>query len=372
VNPKTFRQGALALMAAGLVAALIPAPGGAAEAAAAKDVQALVEKAHAYFRKGQAADGSFSAKRTGPGTTALVAAALLRNGVPAGDPVVAKALEYLEKSVQKDGGIYDKALANYTTSVAVMALSEANADGKYNALIKNAAAFLKGLQYTDPKDPKEGGVGYGPGSRPDLSNEQMFLDALQAAGVPKDDPAVQRALKFVGRCQNLPGESNDLPFAKKASADDRGGLTYTPLDADDSPHRTPDGGLRSLGAMTYAGLKSFLYAGVDRNDARVKAAVDWIRRHYTLDENPGMKQAGLYYYYHTFGKAMNALGEDPFEDAMGRKHPWRKELFDAIAKRQKPDGSWINDGDRQFGEADPNIATAFAVLALSYTPPPKK
>ena len=58
--------------------------------------------------------------------TALVVAALVRNGYSTEDPVVKKALGYLTKKVKKDGGIYDKRLANYTTSVAVMALKEAN------------------------------------------------------------------------------------------------------------------------------------------------------------------------------------------------------------------------------------------------------
>ena len=39
--------------------------------------------------------------------------------------------------------------------------------------------------------------------------------------------------------------------------------------------------------MTYAGLKSFLYAGVSKDDPRVKAAVEWVRKHYTVTENPG-------------------------------------------------------------------------------------
>ena len=43
--------------------------------------------------------------------------------------------------------------------------------------------------------------------------------------------------------------------------------------------------------MTYAGLKSFLYAGVGKDDPRVKAAIGWVRRHYTLSENPGQGQA---------------------------------------------------------------------------------
>jgi squalene-hopene/tetraprenyl-beta-curcumene cyclase len=254
-----------------------------------------------------------------------------------------------------------------------MAFHEANKGGKYDKIIQNGSKFLKGLQTGgDPKDVKTGGVGYDGKSRPDLSNTQFFVDALLASGVPKDDPAIQNALKFITRCQNLPGEGQDQPFAKKAvGKDDEGGFTYTPIDPDESKHKTADGGLRSLGGMTYGGLKSFLYAGVDKKDARVAAAIKWIRAHYTLDENPGMGQSGLYYYYHTFAKAMLALGEDPFVDAKDVKHNWRSELLAAIKTRQKEDGSFVNATDRAFGEADPNLATAFAILTLSYVKPAK-
>jgi squalene-hopene/tetraprenyl-beta-curcumene cyclase len=358
---------------AAVLAVAVPARAADALGPDAKEVQALVEKAKDYLQKHQGADGSFSPRVAGPGVTAVVVAGLLRNGYGPDDPVVAKGLEYMAKSVKRDGGIYDKGLANYTTSVAMMAFREANAGGKYDAILKNGARFLKRLQYEDDaKDAKYGGVGYKQGDRPDLSNTQYFIDAMLAAGVPKDDPALQRALKFVSRCQNLPGETNDQPWARKTTADDKGGLTYLPLDPDDNQHKTPDGGLRSLGAMTYGGLKSFLYAGVSKDDPRVKAAVDWIRRHYTLAENPGMGQAGLYYYYHTFAKAMAALGEDRFADAKGQKHDWRRELFEELKKRQRPDGSFLNKGDRTFGEADPNLATAFALLALSYARTPAK
>jgi squalene-hopene/tetraprenyl-beta-curcumene cyclase len=358
-----------ALLTATLLAATPSSWGGQAGTGSKLDpqeVQAVVDRAVAYLKTTQKKDGSFSPKIAGPGVTALVVASLVRNGVSPGDPLVARAIAYLEKQVQKDGGIYSKGLANYTTSVAVMAFHEANADGKYDTVIKNATAFLKGLQFGDNADVKAGGVGYDATKRPDLSNTQFFVDALLAAGVPRDDPAVQKALKFVSRCQNLPGEYNDQPFAKKTTPDDKGGFTYTPLDPDDSPHKTAAGGLRSLGSMTYGGLKSFLYAGVDKTDPRVKAAIDWIRRHYTLEENPGMGQAGLYYYYHTFGKAMAALGEDRFADAAGKQHDWRRDLFTALQKRQRSDGSWSNETDRQFGERDPDLATAFALLTLSY------
>jgi squalene-hopene/tetraprenyl-beta-curcumene cyclase len=363
------------LLQTGALFALLLVPIGAARAGGKDkdlgpdpaELKAVLDKAIAYLKANQEASGAFSPKRAGPGITALVVAALARNGVSSKEPVLAKALDYLTKQVQKDGGIYSKFLANYTTSVAIMALREADAGGKYDKIIKDAAAFIKRLQFGgDPKDPKSGGFGYDGKSRPDLSNSNFAVEALLASGLSKDDPAVKDALRFISRCQNLAGEFNDQEFAKKASKEDMGGFVYNPLDPDDERHKTPAGGLRSQGAMTYGGLKSFLYAGVGKDDPRVKAAVGWIRRNYTLKENPGMGQAGLYYYYHTFAKAMEALGEARFMDSAGKAHDWRRELFEALRSRQRADGSWANTGDRTFGEADPNLATAFAVLALSY------
>lgn len=342
----------------------------AADAPTAAEVRVGVDKALGFLKTRQTADGAFAPRLGGPGVSALVAAGLIRHGL-ADDATVRKTLGYLERAVKPDGGIYDRGLANYTTCVALIAFKEANTKGQYDAVVANAMKFLKSLQADDAdvKDARYGGVGYDGKSRPDLSNTQFFLDALQAAGVPNADPAVQKALAFINRCQNLPGETNDQPFAQRATADDKGGFTYVPFPGDDkNPRRTPDGGLRSEGAMTYAGLKSFLYAGVSKDDPRVKAAVNWIRRHYTLDENPGQGTAGLYYYYLTFAKALDAFGEDPFADAAGKSHHWRSDLFAALTSRQKADGSWAND-NRAFMETTPELATAYAVLALSYCRP---
>jgi squalene-hopene/tetraprenyl-beta-curcumene cyclase len=107
-----------------------------------------------------------------------------------------------------------------------------------------------------------------------------------------------------------------------------------------------------------------IYAGLGPNDPRVKAATAWIRQHYTLDENPGMGAAGLYYYYQTFGKALAAIGVDQFEDAAGKKHAWRSELIAKLAASQKPDGSWVNENARWM-EGNPNLVSAYALLALA-------
>jgi squalene-hopene/tetraprenyl-beta-curcumene cyclase len=342
-----------------------------------KDVRAVADKAYDFLKSRRKPDGSFEPASGGPGTTALIAIALIRLGKPTDDPVLGKALAFLEKNVQKDGGVYNQFLANYSTSIAVLAFKEANQRGKYDKVIENATRFLKGLQHGGPdQDLRFGGFGYDPPSnvrsRPDTSNSHFSVEALIAAGLPKDDPAVKNAVIFLSRCQNLPGEANKLEYAKKATDADRGGFVYNPADAtnEKSDKRTSDGGLRSEGGMTYAGLKSFLYAGVGKDDPRVKAAVDWVRRHYTLEENPGQKDAGLYYYYHVFAKAMDALDEDLFEDAKGIKHDWRKEVFETLKARQATDGSWANKNGA-FLENSPELATAFALLSLSYTTPKK-
>jgi squalene-hopene/tetraprenyl-beta-curcumene cyclase len=345
-------------------------PGSLSAAPKQSDVDPVIEKAIAFLKTRQGPDGSFVPKTGGPGVTALIAAGLIREG-HGDDPVVKKALEYLEKNIQPDGGIYNKQLNNYNTSIALVTFKEANVGGKYDKVIENASKYLKTLQNHDKQEDKYGGFGYDAKSRPDVSNAQFTIEALLAAGVSKDDPAIKEALTFMTRCQNLPGEVQKQEWATKATADDKGGFVYNPSAAADKNKKsdavTPEGGLRSEGAMTYAGLKSFLYAGVGKDDPRVKAAVDWIKRHYTLEENPGRNQAGLYYYFHTFAKAMNALGEDNFEDAKGNKHDWRQELFDTLKKKQAADGSWTNTDGKVYYENVPELATAFAILSLSYT-----
>ena len=338
-----------------------------------RQFESSVARAAEYLKtKGQADDGSYSGQ-VGIGPTALVATALLRHGVPADDPSLAKSLAYLQKHAQPDGGIYptDSHYRNYETCLAVLCFSEANKDGRYDALIKKADAFIKGLQWNedegkDPSDVEYGGGGYGRSKRPDLSNTSFLVDALKAAGNDADSEAIQQAIVFVSRCQNLESEHNTLPFSAK---NPDGGFIYTAAAGGSSPAgETANGGLRSYGAMTYAGLKSMLYAGVGADDPRVKAAVDWVRKHYDLEANPGMGQSGVYYYYHLFAKALDAIGGAEFTDASGKTHHWRAELAAELASRQQSDGSWVNE-DGRWLENDPNLVTGYALLALSYCRP---
>lgn len=339
-----------------------------------------VSRAIAFLKeKGQdRRDGSFS-KQISPGVTALCAFALMQHGVPPTDPAVSKALAYLEQFIKEDGGIYNNAgLTNYETSIALLAFAAANKDGKFDPVINRAATYLKRIQWDEEEghgfaSSFYGGQGYGSSKRPDMSNTSFFVDALVAAGEDPNSTAMQKVRTFLSRSQNLPSEHNQETFVGQVHPDDCGGFIYSPANGGESkaPAR-PEGGLRSYGSMTYAGLKSFLYAGVDRNDIRVRAALDWIRRHYDLKTNPGMGEQGLYYYYHVFAKALHTIGEEDLTDAQGVTHRWKSELLAELVARQQPDGSWVNSAEGRWYEGDANLATAYALMALAYVKPDQK
>ena len=141
---------------------------------------------------------------------------------------------------------------------------------------------------------------------------------------------------FVSRCQNFQSEFNDQPRAGKVND---GGFVYNrrrrrrrSQGRGKAAQGRAKAAPRSYAGMTYAGLKSMIYAGLKQDDPRVKAAIGYIKDHYTLDENPGQGQRGLYYYYQTFAKAMALLGQPIFVDSKGREHDWRAELVAALAK----------------------------------------
>ncbi|MGA1399884.1 MAG: hypothetical protein ACO38P_05810, partial [Phycisphaerales bacterium] len=169
--------------------------------------------------------------------------------------------------------------------------------------------------------------------------------------------------------------SNPAAWAQNGGGD--GGFVYSPANGGESfaseaagegrygeirPEGAPRS-LRSYGSMTYAGFKSLLYAGLTSDDPRVRAAFEWIRKHWTFDENPGLGLQGHYYYLHAMARALLAAQQPEIETADGVKRNWREELVAALASRQRDDGSWLNEADR-WEEGRPELVTVYAVLAL--------
>jgi squalene-hopene/tetraprenyl-beta-curcumene cyclase len=103
---------------------------------------------------------------------------------------------------------------------------------------------------------------------------------------------------------------------------------------------------------------------VKKDDNRVKGVVKWIRDNYTVDENPGMGQKTVYYYYLVFAKALQALGEPSITDSRGRAHNWREELGRKLLSLQHAEGYWVNDKDSAEMQDNKVLVTAFTMAAI--------
>ncbi|MCK6460087.1 MAG: terpene cyclase/mutase family protein [Planctomycetes bacterium] len=357
------------------------------------DLEASVAKGVAWLRS-LAKDGVFVVKvedkeYPNPGYTALALSAIAGSLPPdarAKDPLVQSCSDFLVKSMREDGGIgaegkYD----NYFTSATLMALVTVG-DPATAAAREKMKNFLLTLQRMDDARLR-GGFGYNSAKGADLSNAQFAIAALRAAGLPEDHEAMVRARAFLARAQNRSEneenkdasyelEEKGIGIVKVVPGND-GSAGYEPGVSKAGLEKLPDGTYvaRGYGSMTYALLKCYLLAGVDRDDERVKAAVKWLAQHYTWEENPGFTKAaeetgqkeapywGLFYYYMTAAKALQLIGLEKLETPAGPRD-WKADLSNAILSRQQADGSWRNDRSPRWEEGDPLLCTAYAVIAL--------
>jgi squalene-hopene/tetraprenyl-beta-curcumene cyclase len=355
-----------------------------------------IEIAFRWLKSKQDENGHWS-NESYPALTALVVSAYFRS--PAledksnPDPFIRKAMKFIESCVQDDGGIYipvkgakGGGLSNYNTAICAMALADAD-DRRYDDVIKNARRFLAQSQYLGSGD-YHGGSGYDASTeRPyaDLSNTSQTIvsiretEFIEFIGVEEGCDLTRvleegtntldwgACIEFLNRCQNLK-KYNDAAWVNEDEKN-KGGFVYSPTESKAGMMKIGEVEyLRSYGSMTYAGLLSFIYARVDKDDERVQAAYDWIRNHFALDENPGMGAQGLYYNYHTMAKALAVYGEDTLILPDGKSVRWRQELIKKLISLQKVEaetgnGYWVNDSGRWW-ENDPVLVTAYAILAM--------
>lgn len=298
-------------------------------------------------------------------------------------PEIEMAYDFLLKNVQPDGGIYVKARANYNTSLALTALMLSPKPQDEQTLLA-ARRFIIGQQNDfDEKgvadNPFDGGVGYGTPkpdkpAHADLSNTHFALEALyyseallaDKGDAGKDEPQLNyaAAIQFIQNCQNRP-ETNKASWVSTDKAD-AGGFVYSPGETRGKETTTPDGrtALRSYGSISYAGMLSFIYAGLDKSDPRVKAVMQWLSENYTLEENPGVGPEGLYYYYHTMAKALAIAEVDFLKTEDGKTVDWRAGLAEKLLNLQKSDGSWANSTGRWM-ESDQVLSTCYTLMALA-------
>lgn len=319
-----------------------------------------------------------------PGVTGLVLTAYLRAPVSLQEQYPANidaGLLFILSHVRDNGGIYpdqEPQLRAYNTSICLLALVAAD-NPRYRDVIINARDYLLSLQADEDEgvtvdSSTYGGIGYNRDERSDISNMQFALEALRKSEEYKPNAEFggeveyrgdvvqevaetsnkelfwEKAILFLERCQNNK-EYNDYEW----SGDDGGFVYY--------PGVSKAGGTTSYGGMTYAGMKSLIHAGLERDDPRVQAAYRWIRANYTVEHNPELGRQGLFYYYSVMAKALSAFGEPSIVDTTGTSHDWRADLAGQLIEIQNPDGSWLNDNGRWW-ENNPDLVTAYSILAL--------
>jgi squalene-hopene/tetraprenyl-beta-curcumene cyclase len=353
--------------------------------------ETLLREANAALRRGtnyllgkQAENGSWGGYGGHPAVTGLICMAL--NGAEVEDNAAARAAavergrKYILGFVQEDGSIWmkgrEKEYPNYTTAIALATLATISREEDV-PVMRKARKYLQGSQVIDPSSDAFGGIGYataGPG-KPDLSNTQWALEALYMTDYLDEEPMAEKpedtkrselawrnAVQFLSKLQHVP-ETNDMQWVVKDKNDPNyGGFVYK---SDESKASAEGETLRSYGSMTYAGLKSMIYARLDKkDDPRIKAAVEWASKNYTLDENPGMEAQGHYYYLHTFAKAHAVLGEETVKLADGREANWRTDIIKKMLALQKGEGEWFNERHARWWESNPEMVTAYALLTL--------
>jgi squalene-hopene/tetraprenyl-beta-curcumene cyclase len=322
-----------------------------------QQLTASLAKGAAFIAQQQKPDGKYD---NHPGITAMAAAALLKQPGQRDKqlPAAGKALDYLKSLAKPDGGIYEQMIPHYITSTAVQALV-AGGRAEDKPAIEKARKYLadhlldegEGIQKSDKF---YGGLGYGgtsDGGIADIVSLEYGLRAMKEAELPANDPAWQKAIQFLQRTQNNK-ETNDQSWAGTD-----GGFTYYP------GYSQVENTTQSYGSGTYAGLMSYAWANLQKNDRRVQSALKWIGEHYTVDENPGIGTKALYYYYMVFAKALQAYGENTIVDAKGVSHNWREDLGKKLISLQNADGSWVNSNPAEM-QGNKTLVTAFSMMAI--------
>jgi squalene-hopene/tetraprenyl-beta-curcumene cyclase len=307
----------------------------------------------------------------------------LSKGLPA---EAEKGYEFILSNVKDDGGIYGKGLATYNTSLSLMALSLSGKKEYLPVIAKARRLLINQQQDYDKKgvvdNLYDGGIGYGGSStHSDLSNTTLALEAIYYSKKVLDDSGFKElneidldwnaAIEFISATQNSETSAKRLGEGYTVREEDRGGFIYYPgsTKSEEIELKT-DGGtktaLRSYGSMSYAGLLSFIYADMDREDPRIAMVMSWLQKNYTVEENPGMDAQGLFYYYHMMAKALAITGTKTLVAPDGKKIDWKEQLALKVMSVQQPDGSWINQGSNRWMEDNPVLVTAYSLLALEH------
>ena len=295
-----------------LVSALIASPRAArGQAVTSEQVNAAVQRGLARLRQQQTGSGHWSGGGHPGGVTALALLAMLNSGLPPNDPTIVKGLAALVKI--KDS-------KTYVVSLKCQVFAATKLD-QYRPHLEASAKWLVNAQSPT------GMWGYGHRNGGDNSNTQFALLGLHEAAkagveIPNQTWALSRK-----HYENTQGAD--------------GGWGYR-------------GRTRSHGSMTAAGIASLYICGsklhvaakkefIDgsypgcghykQNDALAKG-LEWMRRNFTVRENPGRGNTWLHYYLYGLERVGMISGKRNFGT-----HDWYREGAAMLVATERA-GTW--------------------------------
>jgi Domain of unknown function (DUF4159) len=307
----------------------------------AAQVLEAIERGIGYLKREQSPRGDWGemAGYTG-GVTALVTLSLLNAGVPADDPVVERALEYLRGLTLE---------RTYVVSLQTMVFATAEPK-KDMLLIDRNVRWLESKQVTEAD--RKGAWSY-PGPGGDNSNSQFAVLALydaQSVGAKVKRQTWQMAADYWRNTQNDDGSWGYVPGdAGSGSMTCAGiGALATSTAALESGDATVDGG-------------RVVCCRPHQQDHALERAIDWLAHHFSVERNPrpaGSGQDCLYYYLYGLERAGRLTARRFIGD-----HDWYREGAQFLVNDQDPlshywKGSW-------HAEQQPPISTALALLFLA-------
>jgi len=330
-----------------------------------------------WLEANQRSNGSWSDTNF-PALTALAVWPFINSDYPNKGKIIDKAVNFIKTFVKEDGGIYYEVpgrkgggLKNYNTAICMTVLN-ATKKPEFISIIQNARKFIAGSQHFGD-DEYSGGFGYDKEThRPytDLLNTYYAVEAMRLTqnvedhrpdGEQKIDVNWAETVKFIEKMQNK----------DKSDSENFGGFVYNPSDPKAGISTNKEGKIvfRSYGSITYAGMLALIYANVTKEDTRVISALDWASKHWTLEENPGMGQEGLFFFYNILSKALSVANIPAIKKNNDEIIDWRSELTKKIISLQRTDengmGYWVNDVNR-YWEGDKILVTAYSLIALQF------
>ncbi len=331
-----------------------------------------IDKGLAWLREHQNAHGTWgqptSTLQTGLALTAFLRQPIHKYDTDLKPEFLEKSLDYFREGLQRHGYLTQdpSAEAAYVIARVLTATNLSEWNGINKNIEKNIDTNLRAAFPPPPKKNQAKAATEAHQPQTSVSFEEAFrmLETLYLISLGTDSPSYHKDPSFSTMIDVLSKlQCLRTPKSTISKSTDYGGFACDP-DGTRQITIAWKATDHACALSTYTGLFGLISGGLKPTDSRVTAALDWIGRHYTLQENAGMGSEGYYRSLNRMAKALSLAKIRDLSLTGGRKIDWAREETLKIMDLQNIDGSWMNRGSQEQMESDPVFVTAEMVLTL--------